>query len=264
MGYFAGSIASWGFVTSQKTHHFLCEDGFPYHMLGYLSKGKGILTVNGVTYPQSPSRAVLFAPHTSYEVNMCKNYQTMWVQFSAPPRWEPYLHWGFGAGAIEENPFCVLKTHTLRAQIAGLMKQTIAYLESELRARMRLAELALEQVLLLLHECTGSREQDKRLTTVIREMRQDPAAPWREEDLARMAGLSVSRFAHLFRKEMNMPPLRFLERVRMERAKIMLSSTDMRINEVARACGYEDALYFSARFRHVEGYAPSHFKKGGQ
>lgn len=67
----------------------------------------------------------------------------------------------------------------------------------------------------------------------------------------------------LFKKEVGITPLEYLTRVRMKKAETMLSamSNDYSVAEIARLCGYDDALYFSRVFKKSFGCAPSAFAK---
>ena len=68
----------------------------------------------------------------------------------------------------------------------------------------------------------------------------------------------------LFKKEVGVTPLEYLIRVRMKKAETILSamSGDYSVAEVARLCGYDDALYFSRVFKKYFGCSPSAFAKG--
>ncbi len=67
----------------------------------------------------------------------------------------------------------------------------------------------------------------------------------------------------LFKKEVGITPLEYLTRVRMKKAEAMLSamSKDYSVAEIARLCGYDDALYFSRVFKKSFGCAPSSFAR---
>lgn len=55
-------------------------------------------------------------------------------------------------------------------------------------------------------------------------------------------------------------PKSFQLRVRMDRAKELLATTDTPVEAIARAVGFDDPYYFSRLFRHREGIAPSRFR----
>ncbi len=66
--------------------------------------------------------------------------------------------------------------------------------------------------------------------------------------LAELAGLSESRFAHLFKQTLGISPQRWIERTRLARARQLLELTTIPVKQIAREVGYTDPLYFSRRF----------------
>ena len=49
----------------------------------------------------------------------------------------------------------------------------------------------------------------------------------------------------------------------MMKARRLLLDPDLPVSEVAVACGYDDALYFSRVFRRVCGVSPTEYRKRG-
>ncbi len=74
--------------------------------------------------------------------------------------------------------------------------------------------------------------------------------------LAEMANLSLYHFARTFRRVTGIPPGEFLTAVRLERAKRLLLSTDLRVAEIAFEVGYESVGTFSTRFSNLVGLPP--------
>ena len=81
------------------------------------------------------------------------------------------------------------------------------------------------------------------------------------EDLAFLAGMSLSSFKRKFQKIFETSPTRYIVQKRLERAKALLSTSDMRISEIAYDCGFNDLGYFSKTFRSHEGLSPSEFRE---
>ena len=98
---------------------------------------------------------------------------------------------------------------------------------------------------------------DSRIAHVIRHMDSaldtSPGVP----ELAALVGLSPSRFAHLFRDEVGMPPGRYLHRLRMQRARVLLERTFLSVRDVMRQVGFRDPSHFARDFRRYHGVAPS-------
>lgn len=66
----------------------------------------------------------------------------------------------------------------------------------------------------------------------------------------------------LFKKEIGVTPLEYMTRLRMKKASTMLTAqgdNGYSVAEIARLCGYEDALYFSRVFKKTFGVSPTVF-----
>ncbi len=75
-------------------------------------------------------------------------------------------------------------------------------------------------------------------------------------DAARAANCSESHFRRLFHRARGVSPLEAFERLRMERATVMLRRGDASIKEIAAACGYESQSCFSRAYRRNTGCSP--------
>ena len=102
----------------------------------------------------------------------------------------------------------------------------------------------------------------ERIARVIRRMTDNPAvSPATLPELARIAGLSVSRFSAEFRATTGMPPIRFLLEKKMELAAYLLRDRNLRVSEAAEQAGFHDPLYFSRLFRRKYGLTPVSFRR---
>ena len=78
--------------------------------------------------------------------------------------------------------------------------------------------------------------------------------------LSQLACMSEYHLAHMFRVSFGMPPAAWIAARRMERAKLLLKTTALALQQVADACGYADSSHFSHRFRDATGVAPSRYR----
>jgi AraC-like DNA-binding protein len=85
--------------------------------------------------------------------------------------------------------------------------------------------------------------------------------PLRLADAAREAYLSPYHYHRLFARAFGETPREFLTRLRMDRAKKLLSQDQLPVTEVCFAVGYESLGSFSSRFRAAVGYSPSEFQR---
>ncbi|MBD5777932.1 AraC family transcriptional regulator [Pelagicoccus sp. NFK12] len=83
-------------------------------------------------------------------------------------------------------------------------------------------------------------------------------------DLSREVGLSSTYFCRLFKKRMDQAPIDYFIRLKIQRACQYLDFSDMAVQEVAMALGYEDPYYFSRVFKRIMGVSPLQYRKGNQ
>jgi AraC family transcriptional regulator of arabinose operon len=80
--------------------------------------------------------------------------------------------------------------------------------------------------------------------------------------LASSVALSPSRFAHLFRQQVGVSPMQYVDLQRLQRAKQLLERTAKSISEIAFEVGY-DPIHFSLRFKQHTGVSPRAYRNGG-
>lgn len=78
--------------------------------------------------------------------------------------------------------------------------------------------------------------------------------------LAQLVNLSESSFYRKFVMEFQMSPSTYLQKLRIRKAMEFLIRSDMTINEVSNACGFNDPLYFSRQFRKFTGTSPREYR----
>jgi AraC family transcriptional regulator len=80
-------------------------------------------------------------------------------------------------------------------------------------------------------------------------------------DLAKVVGLSRMHFAAQFRAATGYRPHDYLLYRRIESAKAILSSTDMRLAEVALTLGFQAQAHFSTVFKRLTGETPARWRR---
>lgn len=85
-----------------------------------------------------------------------------------------------------------------------------------------------------------------------------------EKDLAEQLYVTSSHFSRLFKQEEGIGCREYIIARRLERAKNLLSSSDLRVGSIAAAVGYKDVNYFSASFKKYTGQAPGEYRRSLQ
>jgi AraC-like DNA-binding protein len=79
-------------------------------------------------------------------------------------------------------------------------------------------------------------------------------------ELSRLANLSRSHYAAVFKRQTGYPVLDFFIRLKMQRAAYLLDTTGDPIKTIAQELGFEDPLYFSRQFRRVYDISPAQYR----
>lgn len=80
-------------------------------------------------------------------------------------------------------------------------------------------------------------------------------------DIAQHVGLAEDYLTHCFRQELGMTPIAYLNRYRVNQAKLLLKETPRSITEIAMDVGFSDSGYFSRVFRREIGVTPDAFRR---
>ncbi|MFH5183433.1 AraC family transcriptional regulator [Paenibacillus sp. TAB 01] len=80
------------------------------------------------------------------------------------------------------------------------------------------------------------------------------------QQVASFAGLHRSYFSGAFTREVGIPPLSYLQKIRMEKAQRLLKETDATITEIALSLGYPNLFSFTRAFKNYYKMAPLMFR----
>jgi AraC-like DNA-binding protein len=80
------------------------------------------------------------------------------------------------------------------------------------------------------------------------------------DELAGVACVTKPYFIRLFKREFGISPIQFVNSKKVERAQLLLYTTDMPVKEVAYALGVSDHSYFIRMFRKVTGITPQDYR----
>ena len=97
----------------------------------------------------------------------------------------------------------------------------------------------------------------RKVTTVLDEQYRDPPSI---EQLADAVGLSASRLAHLFRKEVGTSIQSYIVERRLLMAAMLIVQTDERISQIAYSVGFGDVSNFNHSFKRRFAMSPREYR----
>lgn len=81
------------------------------------------------------------------------------------------------------------------------------------------------------------------------------------ETLSSMLGLDKAYFSRIFKQATHDSPMKYFNRLKMESAKDMLSSTNLSVLEIANRLAFSDEMYFSRAFKKHSAISPLKYRK---
>jgi two-component system, response regulator YesN len=80
-------------------------------------------------------------------------------------------------------------------------------------------------------------------------------------DAAGVLHLAEPYLSKIFKKETGETFVNYVTKIRMEKSRLLLANTDMKIFEIASTVGYDDPNYFTAVFSSTQHMSPREFRK---
>lgn len=244
-------------------HTFLCSrpaGECQSYMLHILLSGQAYHTIAGHTHILHAGQCILYAPGApQHIIHYGKDDPIyIWVHFC-----------GFAADTIVKD-LHLDGIHTLRHFSSSGLKKAFLQLIYEKNATIPNNDyLCLSHFLdflcnlsLYIQDKSSNALFSNKIAPAIEHMTSHYASSeLSNKDYAAMCFLSESRFSHIFKEVIGSTPQKFMESKRIEAAKELLLTSNLRISEIAGLVGYEDAYYFSRIFKKNVGLSPREFSK---
>ncbi len=112
-----------------------------------------------------------------------------------------------------------------------------------------------------LYENPQGQKMNKTVSSIINYISKNYERNMPLEEIADAVGLSPNYICSLFKKEMGVNLFHYIMEFRINRAKELLMSTNMKSYEIADKTGFSDESYFSRSFKRITGQSPVEFKK---
>lgn len=102
---------------------------------------------------------------------------------------------------------------------------------------------------------------DNRILKVLRYIRKNIDQNITIEEMISMCYLSKDHFIRLFKKEMGITPVQYINQKKIEKAQLMLITGNQSIKDIAYALSFENVYYFNRLFRKITGTTPVEYRK---
>nr|WP_246598671.1 AraC family transcriptional regulator [Nocardia tengchongensis] len=100
------------------------------------------------------------------------------------------------------------------------------------------------------------------IARAVRWIRDNYSEPFQVADLARRSGMSPSAFYRNFQAVTTQSPIQFQKRIRLEQARLLLTTHSNDVTAIAHRVGYDSPSQFSREYRRLFGRPPSEDVRG--
>lgn len=223
------------------THEF-CE--LHYYLAGHIK-----IHVNGKPVEVHPGMAVLVPPKVVHGEEALTAYANYYMLIRIPDDLRvPYV--------IYDDP-----ERSLMCVCAACSREL--RLQSDLYQDTMLQALAIQLTILLRRAHLNSQldEAERLLRGVEQYFEKNFAAPITVEQVASELNVSASYLRRLFKTHRGETPRECLQRVRLRHALARLYTSNLTLEAIADACGYDSASHLSRHVRQALGKSPGELRK---
>lgn len=231
-------------------------NGYPeYHWI-HCVKGKGILIIENCEFTISQNMGFLILPNTPHEYYPIEEpWETHWITFM-----------GYGVSDIlnslginKSGVFTIYEIHLFDRLISDIW----FYAQSKSLNKGYKCSAILYSIFVELKDCmtySTSKPSNDKIQSIIEFISNNYYRNPTINEMAEIVDISPQYLCRLFTSKLKMRPFEYLTKLRLQKAKeILLSTQSMSISDIATSVGYNDLSYFCAIFKKHEGITPREY-----
>ncbi|WP_405111385.1 helix-turn-helix domain-containing protein [Paenibacillus sp. FSL K6-1217] len=232
-----------------------------YSKFYYIIGGEGWLKIGDKEYYPRPGELILMPEGVkqSYSCISDRPFVKYWCHFSAKVgQMNLFRVLELSHICIPENP---AEVEAAFKGITGSAQSDAVY--APLLARSKLLELMSYYLMnLKLDELSYKNlGAARKLTAVLDYIAENIEQTITIHDLAEIAYMHPNYFMRLFKQQIGVPPIQYITRQKIEKAKHLLTTTAGSVSGIADQLGFGDLFYFSKQFKKHAGLTPTEFRK---
>ena len=243
------------YIFDVKKGRFLDE-----YQLIYISHGEGVLTDRQGDHEINAGTLFLLRPEYwhAYRPNPASGWTEHYIGFK-----------GDGFTETIERFFPITESNIfrigIREELVGLYREALQCADSDYFLVQSLLCAIVQHMLMLLkyhlscpegNDSLAQKAIDYTKTYILDKLSQKISF----EQIADNLGMSYSWLRKTFKDYAGMPPAKYLQSMRLQKAKYFLINTRVPVKEIALKCGFATPEYFCNVFKEATGVSPNNFR----
>ncbi|MBD7895600.1 AraC family transcriptional regulator [Limosilactobacillus sp. Sa3CUN2] len=235
----------------------------PYYLIHFILSGSGIFKVNNISYHLHAGQGFLIEPNfrTFYIADNQTPWSYVWVGFAGSDAQTLVKQLPISEGSpvfdsdkSYEMVDCVnrilkLDNKSLANKLYGLscLLRFLSYVSAGTNGKVSIK---------------GSQQNDyvKQAIQYISQHLETVSV----DQLARVTNINRSYLSDLFKRELDLTPSEYIRNFRITKARHLLESSNISIDQVAEQCGYELTNTFTRLFKRAYGISPRKYRQQSQ
>lgn len=255
-----GSITEIGHFPRTNYHYIDRPSGSKHHIFIFNTSGNGFCRILDTVYEIPPYHLLVIPAKTSHHYGA--HEKTPWN-----------IYWLHCKGNLVDkyiqqsqsspNPYIFKLNNS--AEILNLFEQCLSALKDNMHSDKNAPYLHKMMATFYLEKKEVKNSQSKisetRIVQSIHWMQENLTQSPSLQSLSSLSHLSTAQYSALFKEQTGTSPLRFFNRLKMQRACSLIINTSSPINLIALDLGYEDPFYFCRIFKKIIGVSPLQYRK---
>jgi len=227
----------------------------------FIRRGCGKLQIGDDWYSFANNSLILYKPAEvqRYEIRSNQGKDLWWLYFEKMPEEILLKTFHFPEGTLYHvrDPETLLPVFEAILTEAG--NTADPFLLSMLTGTL-LTLISRSVTPAIMKKNNASPDTEIRVRMVIDEIQSDYTRNVQIKEYASRASLNKGYFIEVFKQLTGLTPLAYRTKLRMEKAKDLLTNTKMSIQEISKTIGYMDSMYFSKHFKQFTGVSPGKYR----
>lgn len=232
------------------------------HELVLITGGKGQLITDDTVHPLKQGTLLYLAPGLKHSMASCNENPLSFygLHFGYIDASHFNNEWSFEASR-EHLPIKNISEVIAYPKMETLFKKINQHWnEKGLGYEMVCRSVMLELLYSIIHNSEASYASRMKIETLLPYINQNLDKKITVGSLAQMANWSPDYLSAQFKTITGLTILQYINRCRIDKAKILLLTPELRIRDVAGMVGFSDEFYFSKMFKKYEGISPRKFR----
>ncbi len=252
-------VTDMGYYPKASSHFVERVKGSPENILFYCGDGKGWYETEMGSFRVSSNQFFVLPSNRKHRYGADPNdpWSLYWIMFSGK----------FSKGIMGID----IATHLFRPQTLLHPQRFLDLFEDMFETlsegytmnNLLLSNMNLWAIFMLfIHQKTDKNKKsiDKRVSTIIRFMKENISRNMSINEIAAVANLSPSHLYTLFKSQTGYSPLDYFIHLKVQFTCDYLNDTTLRIKEIASLVGYTDPYLFSRIFTKIMGQSPRKYR----